>query len=125
VSWNNDVFGSVFKQIRQLRNELEEERSTSLYRDRLRKRMLMHKLSDLIEKEDIMQKQRSRIDWLKAGDRNTQFFQAKASNCQRTNCIFALKRVDGEIITEPKAWRNWLFSSIRICSKPKTTFNLI
>lgn len=46
-----------------------------------------------------MQKQRSRVDWLCEGDRNTGFFQAKARQRTRTNKITALKRPDGSICT--------------------------
>ena len=42
-------------------------------------------------------KQRSRIDWLKDGDRNTALFQAKARERGRSNRIKSLKRDDGSI----------------------------
>jgi hypothetical protein len=35
-------------------------------------------LSELLSREEIMEKQRSRMDWPKDGDCNTTFFQAKA-----------------------------------------------
>ena len=39
--------------------------------------------------------QQSRIDWLKEGDRNTSFFQARATARKNTNRIQYLIREDG------------------------------
>jgi hypothetical protein len=46
-----------------------------------------------------MEKQRSRIEWLREGDRNTSFFQAKSRERAHSNRILALKREDGSIVT--------------------------
>jgi hypothetical protein len=42
-----------------------------------------------------MARQRSRVNWLREGDRNTAFFHACASARRRTNRIRALVREDG------------------------------
>ena len=55
----------------------------------------MAKLSEVLAREEIMVHQRSRISWLKEGDRNTEFFQAKASARTRTNRIKVLKYETG------------------------------
>lgn len=56
-----------------------------------------NRLYEMFEREEIMAKQRSRIDWLREGDRNTSFFHARASARRRTNKIKVLRRVDGSI----------------------------
>jgi hypothetical protein len=71
-SWDHEVFGSVKKQIKQLRKELEEERGSTLYRGpTVKEREIMATLSDVLAREETMEWQRSRISWLREGDRNT------------------------------------------------------
>jgi hypothetical protein len=44
-----------------------------------------------------MEKQHSRVDWLREGDHNTGYFQAKAKQHTRRNKITSLKRADGPL----------------------------
>jgi hypothetical protein len=60
----------------------------------------MSHISELLSREEIMEKQRSRLDWLKDGDRNTALFQAKAKERSRRNEINALQRDDGVLVTK-------------------------
>ena len=56
-------------------------------------RELEEQLREVYEREEIMYRQRSRVDWLKAGNQNTQYFQNRASHRKRKNTIKALRRV--------------------------------
>ncbi|XP_066347704.1 uncharacterized protein [Miscanthus floridulus] len=47
-----------------------------------------------------MEKQRTCIDWLREGDRNTTFFQAKSRERAKGNHINSLYRDDGTMVTE-------------------------
>jgi hypothetical protein len=60
---------------------------------------LMAKISELMSREESLEKQRSRALWLKDGDRNTSFFHAKAKERAQRNKIKLLRRGDGSIIT--------------------------
>jgi hypothetical protein len=62
----------------------------------------MNRLAEVLAREEIMEKQWARIDWLKAGDRNTRFFHAKAKQRSRVNKILHLKHVDGSLCTIPE-----------------------
>ena len=62
-------------------------------------------LNEVFEREEIMQKQRSQVDWLKAGDRNTQYFQNRASHHQRKNTVKALLRKNGTRSTDDDSMR--------------------
>ena len=44
-------------------------------------------LDDFLLKQEIYWAQRSRVAWLKHGDRNTKFFHSKASQQRRRNYI--------------------------------------
>ena len=49
------------------------------------------KLDDLLLQQEIYWAQRSRVNWLKHGDRNTKFFHSKASQRRRKNFIKGVK----------------------------------
>ena len=101
TEWNRNVFGSVRKKLKSLRDEIEQERTSTLYRGpTIRERDLMKELAETLAREEEMEKQRARMDWLKSGDRNTGFFQAKAKARARSNRILALKNSDGLLVNE-------------------------
>ncbi|KAG8482208.1 hypothetical protein CXB51_026860 [Gossypium anomalum] len=53
------------------------------------------KLGKLVDKEEQYWAQRSRINWLKEGDRNTYFFHVRATNRRKKNSIERLKDMQG------------------------------
>ncbi|CAD6237159.1 unnamed protein product [Miscanthus lutarioriparius] len=100
-TWDRDVFGSIKQQVKSLRAELEAERSSTLYQGPTdRERHLVATLGEVLAREETMERQRSRIAWLKEGDRNTAFFQAKARARNRTNRIKLLKDEAGNEFTD-------------------------
>ncbi|KAH6771031.1 hypothetical protein C2S52_015834 [Perilla frutescens var. hirtella] len=56
------------------------------------------KILDLLCKEEVMWKQRSRICWLNEGDKNTSFFHRTATGRQKRNSIKSLSREDGVMV---------------------------
>lgn len=96
--WGRSIFGSVRQELAALRIELETVRRNNLHSGPSRQeRHLMAKIAELLAKEECMEQQRSRIQWLKEGDRNTAFFQAKSRERAKNNRIHALKREDGSL----------------------------
>ena len=62
-----------------------------------------------------MAPQRSRVPWLRAGDRNTAYFQAQARQRKRTNKIASLTRPDGSVCAneeEDKAEINAFYQAL-------------
>ncbi|XP_075674939.1 uncharacterized protein LOC142644147 [Castanea sativa] len=56
---------------------------------------LSKRMDELLQKQEIYWAQRSRINWMKHGDRNTKFFHAKASQRQRKNYINGIRNSQG------------------------------
>jgi hypothetical protein len=99
--WEQDVFGSVRKALVALRHELEEVLGQLLGSGPSRReRQIMARMFEMLSREEIMERQRARLDWLKDGDRNTSMFQAKSWARAKRNKIMALKREDGSMATE-------------------------
>jgi hypothetical protein len=101
AEWDHTTFGSVRKNLAHLRKELERVRGQSLGTGpSSEERRLMKQISEMLSREEVMEKQRSRVDWLKEGDRNTAFFQAKSRERAKCNHITSLLKPDGERVTE-------------------------
>jgi hypothetical protein len=98
--WSRSEFGSVRKQLNSLRDRLESVRFNNLMAGpSAEEKSLMAKISELLSREESLEKQRSRALWLKDGHRNTSFFLAKAKERAQRNKIKLLRRGDGSIIT--------------------------
>ena len=72
----------------------------------------------LLIKEEIMWKQRSCLDKMKWGDRNTKFFHRKANWRAKKNNISAIRRSDGSLshdMDEIKRITNYFFKNIYSC----------
>jgi hypothetical protein len=96
TDWSKHSFGSVRREIQKWECKLRHLRTQDVSEDVLAKEKEAERhLCELFEWEEIMARQRSRVEWLQEGDRNTAFFFAKASARKKTNRITALAREDG------------------------------
>jgi hypothetical protein len=100
-TWEKDCFGHVTRTIKVKSKQLEELEQLPLGNqvgDQVG--MLKKKLNDLLGKEEIMWRQRSRVQWLREGDRNTKFFHARANHRKWRNGIGGITNQNGRWVTK-------------------------
>ena len=100
IEWNKQGILSMPSKIKGLRAKLSNMDSNiqELWQDhsRLSERHATRKeLNYHISQEEIYWRQRSRISWMRDGDRNTRFFHECASQRKRKNEILRLRNQDG------------------------------
>jgi predicted transcriptional regulator len=61
---------------------------------------IVERLIEIQHREEIMWHQRSRIQWLAEGDKNTKFFHLRASKRKRRNKIISLTRANGTVTND-------------------------
>jgi hypothetical protein len=93
-SWSRKKFGNILRELSTARKKLESLKLANAdHRE-------IHRASDhmqeLLYKEEMLWLQRSRIAWLKEGDRNTRFFHQKAVWRARRNKIKKLRDDEGQ-----------------------------
>ena len=80
TKWSTKSFGSVKKQLESARKRLKTAQNQAIRSgDSSRMRLLKDEVNQLLDKEDKMWRQRSKVAWLRDGDRSTWFFHSKAS----------------------------------------------
>ncbi|KAL9668794.1 hypothetical protein QQ045_006334 [Rhodiola kirilowii] len=99
-SWSKRNFGKVKENIARLKKELNEVKESERTEEVvLQEAKLSSELDEWLLREELFWKQRSRVDWLREGDRNTRFFHMRASKRRKVNMIDRLKINDNEWIS--------------------------
>jgi hypothetical protein len=91
--WSEKKFGNILKELEKARKHLEMLKLNNA--DQCEIRRATDHMQELLYREEMLWLQRSRITWLKEGDRNTRFFHQKAVWRARRNKIKNLKDSDG------------------------------
>jgi predicted CopG family antitoxin len=92
-SWSKGKFGNVIRELEKTRKNLEFLHVSNASSHEIRK--VSDYMQELLYKEEMMWLQRSRVTWLKEGDRNTRFFHQKAVWRAHRNKIKKLKDSEG------------------------------
>jgi hypothetical protein len=100
--WNTNIFGSVKKELRRLRDELAQLRDDPVRLEpSYEEKKTVERIVELENREETMWRQRSRVQWLAEGDRNTHFFHRRASARKQKNKVTQLTKPDGSITEDP------------------------
>ena len=97
--WSRSKFGSVREELQKSRSQLEELMHMNADRQEIRR--ITDLMNELLYREEMMWLQRSRITWLKEGDRNTKYFHSKAVWRARKNKIRKLMDDFGNVHEDP------------------------
>lgn len=95
--WEKEKFGHVDLSIVELRLDDLQRQVQDVGVLELQREVEL-KLDKILEREEIMWCQRSRVDWLRFGDMNTKLFHNFAKQCGRNNNIVG-------ILGEDNRWR--------------------
>ena len=102
TSWSRRSFGSVIREIKELKKRLDELRGDPLRTAPSHVELeINERLVELYHREEMMWRQRARIEWLSSGDKNTKFFHLRASLRRKKNMIRALENSLGVMVSDP------------------------
>ncbi|XP_060964042.1 uncharacterized protein LOC133033349 [Cannabis sativa] len=100
-TWNKTHFGKIQQQVADAKKTLDRIESSNNMQiaefDEARA-----KLNEALSREEILWRQKSRVAWLKEGDRCTKFFIASTVIRRRKNFIQTLKKENGEWVNDIK-----------------------
>lgn len=99
-TWSKAKFGGVDREITKLKKRLERLYSTNLHANNDEIQHVMARLDELLLREEMLWKQRSRVQWIKVGEQNTKFFHRKASWRAKKNKISVLKTSDNILLQD-------------------------
>ena len=96
--WGAGTFGGVRSEIKGLRDDLKRLREDpGRVGPSHAELKIVDRLVELDHREEVMWRQRSRVQWLAEGDKNTRFFHLRASQRKKKNKISAIRKPDGEL----------------------------
>lgn len=103
--WNKEEFGNIMEEKQKLEQEMEEIQQRIIIEGRTEERckeegIIISKLEERRKQEEILWKQKSRINWLREGERNTKFFHQAMIQHRQRNRILSIKNEEGERIIE-------------------------
>ena len=94
LKWRNNFQGNARKNIEKIKQQLEELKTIDCQDKKGRNKELKMQLKEAYDEEKIFWSQKSRVQWLKEGDRNTHFLHSSVKSRRKRNKIHRLQRDD-------------------------------
>lgn len=103
--WNKEEFGNILEEKQKLEGEMETLQQRIIIEGRSEESskeegIIIGKLEERRKQEEILWRQKSRIKWLREGERNTKFFHQAMIQHRQRNMILSIKNENGERIVE-------------------------
>lgn len=102
LNWQKAVQGSTQKTTKHLQSRLQNLQDSERVVDGAELISVQKQLQAEIDKEDVQWKQRSKIDWLRGGDRNTKYYHACATTRRRKSQISCILDAAGQQCESPE-----------------------
>lgn len=107
--WHKDVFEHLKVEMRLVQEKMNDIMKQTYSVDQYEEQKSLHiRYSELMSHHETYWRQRSRVLWLRDGDRNSAFFHRRASNRRSQNKIKGLTDSEGVWHTQPAKIRSLL-----------------
>ena len=103
--WNKEEFGNIMEERQKLEGEMEKLQQKIIIEGRTEESskeegIILGKLEERRKQEEVLWRQKSRIKWLREGERNTKFFHQTMIQHRQRNRILSIRDKNGERIIE-------------------------
>eukprot|EP00253_Pinus_taeda_P027077 PITA_27077 len=103
--WNKEEFGNILEDKQKLEKEMEDIQQKIILKGRTEESInkegaILGRLEERRKQEEILWRQKSRIKWLREGERNTKFFHQAMIKHRQGNRILSIKNKNGERVVE-------------------------
>eukprot|EP00253_Pinus_taeda_P004365 PITA_04365 len=103
--WNKEEFGNILEDKQKLEKEMEDIQQKIILEGRTEESInkegaILGRLEERRKQEEIVWRQKSRIKWLREGERNTKFFHQAMIKHRQGNMILSIKNKNGERVVE-------------------------
>eukprot|EP00253_Pinus_taeda_P002372 PITA_02372 len=103
--WNKEEFGNIMEDKQKLEREIESLQQKMIMEGRTeesisKEGVILGKLEKKRKQEEVLWQQKSRIKWLREGERNTKFFHQAMIKHRQRNRILSIKDKNGNRVVE-------------------------
>lgn len=126
MDWNINCYGNLFQRKRRIMARMDgiNKRLAMTNNGYLSKLLqnLWNEYHSILEQENLFWRQKARCDWVKFGDRNTNFFHSSTVIGRKTKKIEALQNDSGEMITSHQELNKRQWSISKHCTTWRDLF---